>query len=104
MVRLLCPNDKTETVNYKVWRRKDAQLGTISRTSMTTGDFADTTNVSSTFDEITREGILLVNYDPKTNEWHMNPVYSIKQLKHGITLFEKRLMRRPNEFREAKQS
>jgi AbiV family abortive infection protein len=91
-VRLLHPNDKTETVNYKVWRRKGFQQGTISGTSMTTGDFADTTNVSSTFDEITREELLLVNYDPKTNEWHMNPVYSIDQLKQGIALFEERLM------------
>jgi hypothetical protein len=55
---------------------------------MKTGDFADTTN----FVEITREEILLVNYDPKTNEWHMIPVYSISQLKRGITLFEKGLM------------
>lgn len=91
-MRLLRPNDKIETVNYKVWRRKYVQRGTISRASTTTGDFADTTHVSSNFDEITREELLLVNYDFETNEWHMNPVYSINQLKRGIALFEKRLM------------
>lgn len=92
MVTLLHPTDKTETVKYKVWHGKDVQTGTISRSPMTTGGFADVTHVSSTFDEITRMEHLYVNYDPQTNEWHTNPDYSIDELKRAIMLLDESLI------------
>jgi hypothetical protein len=92
MVTLLHPTDKTETVKYKVWHRKDVQTGTILRSPMTTGGFADVTHVSSNFDEITRMEHLYVNYDPRTDEWHTNPDNSIDELKRAITLLDESLI------------
>lgn len=83
-------DNKIETIKYKVWRKKFFQEGTVSVGGLT-GDFADTTSVSSEFDHITREELLLVNYDPTTNEWHLNHVYRIDELQLAIRLFEERL-------------
>jgi hypothetical protein len=59
---------------------------------MTTGEFADTTHISSGFDEITRMEFIYVNWDPRTNQWHTNADYSIEELKEAITLLEKSLI------------
>jgi AbiV family abortive infection protein len=83
-------DDKIETIQYKVWRKKFCQVGTVTPGGMT-GDFADTTSVRSQFDHITREELLLVNYDPTTNEWHLNPVYRIDELKLAVRLLKERL-------------
>jgi AbiV family abortive infection protein len=91
-VKLLNPSNKTDTTAYKVWREKKVQTGTISRGAWTTGHFADTANISSEFDEITRMEFLYVNWDPRTNEWHTNADYSIDELKEAIMLLEKKLI------------
>ncbi|MGC1929807.1 MAG: hypothetical protein WA667_12585 [Candidatus Nitrosopolaris sp.] len=92
LVKLSQTNDKTETVNYKVWCDKDVETGTISRPAGMTGRFSDSTHMFSTFDEITRMEFLYVNWDPRTNEWHTNAEYSIDELKEAITLLEKSLI------------
>jgi len=90
-VNLLHSSHKAEEVTYKVWREKDVRTGKINRAAGSTGKFADM-DVPSDFDEITRMEFLYVNWDPKNNEWHTNPDYSIDQLKEAITLLEKSLV------------
>jgi len=57
-----------------------------------TGKFADITNVSSGFDEITRMEFLYANWDRRKKEWHTNPDYSIDELKDALHLLEKSIV------------
>lgn len=90
-VKLLHSSDKPEEMTYKLWRDKDVQTGKATQAAGTIGKFADT-DISSSFDEITRMEFLYVNWDPTNNEWHTNPDYSIDELKEAIMLFEKSLI------------
>jgi len=87
-VKLSHPSDKTEVVNYKVWRDKNVHTDTISRSAGMTGSFADSTDMPSTFDDITREEFLYVNWDPRRKKWHTYTDYSIDELKEAIMLLE----------------
>lgn len=87
-VKLLHPRDKIETVDYEVWRDKNIETGTITRSAGMTGSFADGTHISSIFDDISREEFLYVNWDPRRNQWHTLADYSIDELKEDIALLE----------------
>jgi hypothetical protein len=91
-VKLSHPSDKTVTVNYKVWRDKNVQTGTITRSAGMTGSFADSTHMPSTFDDITREEFLYVNWDSRRKKWHTNADYSIDELKEAIMLLERNII------------
>ena len=91
-VKLLKASNKQEEVNYKLWRGKDVQTGTITRPAWATGRFADPTHVSSHFDEITRMEFLYINWHPRTNGWHRNADYSLDELKEAVPLLEKSIL------------
>jgi AbiV family abortive infection protein len=95
-VKLSHTSDKTETVNYEVWLDKNVQTGTITRSAGMTGSFADST-VPSTFDDITREEFLYVNWDPGREKWHTNADYSIDELKEAIILLERNIIEFANQ-------
>jgi len=87
-VNLFSPSKKSEVVKYKFWRNKDLQIGTVARSANTTGSFADTTNIPTIFDDVTRFEFLYVNWDPVRKEWHSNSDYMIHELKEANLLLE----------------